>query len=38
MRIYPELAVPRNRQIVRDVLVLATLALFAFFAWAVRRP
>lgn len=37
MRIYPELAVPRNRQIVRDALVLATLTLFAFFAWAVRR-
>ncbi len=37
VRIYPELAVPRNRQIVRDVLVLATLALFAFFAWAVRK-
>lgn len=37
MRPYPALAGPRNRQITRDVLVLAALALFAFFAWAVKR-
>ena len=37
MRPYPELAAPRNKQITRDVLVLLALALFAFFAWAVRR-
>ena len=37
MRPYPELAAPRNKQITRDVLVLMALALFAFFAWAVRR-
>jgi len=37
MRIYPELAGPRNRQITRDVLVVLALALFAFFAWAVKE-
>ena len=37
MRIYPDLAGPRNRQISRDVLVLLALILFAFFAWAVRN-
>ena len=36
MRLYPDLAGPRNRQITRDVLVLLALLLFAFFAWAVR--
>jgi hypothetical protein len=37
MRLYPDLAGPRNRQISRDVLVLLALMLFAFFAWAVRK-
>jgi hypothetical protein len=37
MRIYPDLAGPRNRQITRDLLVLFALILFAFFAWAVRK-
>ena len=37
MRLYPQLAVHRNRQILRDALVLASLALFMFFAWAVRE-
>ncbi|HYN55610.1 MAG TPA: hypothetical protein VES03_00285 [Motilibacterales bacterium] len=37
MRLYPQLAVPRNRQILRDVLVLGSLALFALFAWAVKE-
>jgi hypothetical protein len=36
MRLYPDLAGPRNRQITRDVLVVLSLALFAFFAWAVK--
>jgi hypothetical protein len=36
MRLYPDLAGPRNRQITRDVFVLLALALFAFFAWAVK--
>jgi hypothetical protein len=37
MRLYPDLAGPRNRQITRDVFVLLSLVLFAFFAWAVKR-
>jgi len=37
MRLYPELAAPRNRQISRDVLVALALLLFVVFAWAVRR-
>jgi hypothetical protein len=37
MRLYPDLAETRNRQITRDLLVLLSLALFAFFAWAVRK-
>ncbi len=37
MRLYPDLAAPRNRQITRDVFVLLALVLFAFFAWAVKR-
>jgi hypothetical protein len=36
MRIYPDLAAARNRQVTRDVLVLLALVLFAFFAWAVK--
>ncbi len=36
MRLYPDLAGPRNRQILRDGLVLLALGLFALFAWAVR--
>jgi hypothetical protein len=36
MRIYPDLAGPRKRQITRDVLVVLALVLFAFFAWAVK--
>ena len=36
MHLYPDLAAPRNRQIVRDVLVVMALALFALFAWAVH--
>jgi hypothetical protein len=37
MRLYPDLAGPRNRQITRDMFVLLSLALFAFFAWAVKN-
>jgi hypothetical protein len=37
MRLYPDLAGPRNRQITRDVFVLLALVLFGFFAWAVKR-
>ena len=37
MRLYPDLAGPRNRQITRDMFVLLSLALFAFFAWAVKK-
>ena len=37
MRLYPDLAGPRNRQITRDVFVLLALVLFAFFAWAVKK-
>lgn len=37
MRLYPDLAGPRNKQMSRDVLVLLALLLFAFFAWAVRK-
>ena len=37
MRLYPDLAGPRNRQITRDVLVLLALVLFGFFAWAVKK-
>jgi hypothetical protein len=37
MRLYPDLAAPRNRQITRDAFVLLALVLFAFFAWAVKR-
>ncbi len=37
MRLYPDLAGPRNRQITRDVFVLLALLLFAFFAWAVKK-
>jgi hypothetical protein len=36
MRLYPQLAAPRNRQITRDVLVGLALLLFALFAWAVH--
>lgn len=36
MRIYPELPRPRNRQVVADLAVLATLVLCAFLAWAVH--
>lgn len=36
MRLYPELARPRNRQLRRDILVALSLILFGFFAWAVR--
>lgn len=37
MRLYPELAEPRSRQITRDVLVLLAVLLFAVLAWAVHR-
>ena len=37
MRLYPDLAGPRNRQVTRDVFVLLALLLFAFFAWAVKK-
>lgn len=37
MRLYPDLAGARNRQVTRDVSVLLALALFAFFGWAVKR-
>ena len=37
MRLYPDLAGPRNRQITRDVFVLLALVLFGFFAWAVKK-
>ncbi len=37
MRLYPDLAGPRNRQMTRDALVLVALILFAFFAWAVKE-
>jgi len=36
MRLYPQLAAPRNRQITRDVLVGLALLMFALFAWAVH--
>ena len=36
MRLYPELAELRSRQIVRDVLVALALVLFVVLAWAVR--
>ncbi|HEX6888643.1 MAG TPA: hypothetical protein VF143_11105 [Candidatus Nanopelagicales bacterium] len=36
MRLYPQLAELRSRQVVRDVLVLLALVLFAVLAWAVR--
>lgn len=36
MRLYPQLAELRSRQIVRDVLVLMALVLFLVLAWAVR--
>jgi hypothetical protein len=36
MRLYPQLAELRSRQVVRDVLVLLALLLFAVLAWAVR--
>ena len=37
MRVYPQLSGPRSSQILRDVLVLLALILFAVFAWGVRR-
>jgi hypothetical protein len=36
VRLYPQLAQPRTRQLVRDGLVVAALLLFAALAWAVR--
>lgn len=36
MRLYPQLAASRNRQITRDILVGLALLLFAVFAWAVH--
>ncbi len=37
MRLYPDLAGPRNQQVTRDVFVLLALVLFGFFAWAVKK-
>lgn len=36
MRLYPQLSGPRGSQILRDVLVVVALALFAYFAHLVR--
>jgi hypothetical protein len=36
MRLYPQLAEHRSRQVVRDVLVALALVLFAVLAWAVH--